>query len=225
MKNKSRNADLQPERHCRRFESAAADLHDGLLASDEEAQLRAHAGLCGICGTLLEEAERGRGWARLLHDAPPEPPALLLDRILASTSMQPELPSRLTANGGALALPHPAYIRGQREARALMTATMALLSIALTWSVSGLRLHDFQPVHVEASATRQFFEAKKQAVSFYDNLRIVQEIRQEIEQDIEAQAGLLRKAAVPPMEPSARRENAPVPGSAGRATTPERLAL
>ena len=162
---------------CGRWEAAITELHDGRLAPEEEMRLREHAADCNTCGALLGEGERGRAWARLLPLA--------------------------TGIGGELTLPHPAAMRGQREARVLMTVAMAFFSVALTWSVTGLRLQDLEPNHVQAAMSRQFFGAKKEVVSFYDNLRVIREIEVTVES--------LRKPATPGPDrpqPSARRGNA-----------------
>ncbi len=174
---------MHTDRSCARWEAAIADLLDGegMLAPEEKTRLREHAAGCESCGALLDEAERGRDWARLLHDAPPIPPAALLGRILAQAPGGREFAADPLSLGGALVLPHPAAVRGQHQARALMTVAMAFFSLALTWSVSGARLYELQPSHVKAAAARQFFGAKKEVVGLYDNLRVLREIELAVE--------------------------------------------
>ncbi len=166
---------LHDELSCGQWEAAIADLHDGTLAPEEERRLRAHALACPGCGALLEGAERGKAWARLLHDAPPEPPVELLGRILERTGFEPAL------SMDGIRLPHPASVAPHRYAGALLTTGMAFFSLALTFSVSGLHPRDLEPGSVAATASRQFFGAKKQIVSFYDNLRIVRELQVTVE--------------------------------------------
>ena len=161
---------MYDEMHCGQWEAAIADLHDGTLPPEDERQLRAHALACPGCAALLAGAERGKAWARLLHDAPPEPPVELLSRILERTGFEPAL------SMDGIALPHLAYMAPHRHAGALLTAGMAFFSLLLTFSVSGLHPRDLEPATVAATASRQFFGAKKQIVSFYDNLRVVREL-------------------------------------------------
>ena len=197
------NSPLSEKNRCEQWEAAVADLHDGTLRPEGERALREHAASCENCGPLLHASERGRLWARLLHDAPPEPPLDLFGKILArtdalplppgfgagdSTGYEPGLPA-----GEVIALPHPASLPGGHlAARWLMTGTMALFSLALTASVSGVHpgqlraaahntLHGGGPASLQGTASRQFFDTKKQVVSFYDNLRLVREVESRVD--------------------------------------------
>ena len=161
--------------NCGHWEAEIVDLHDGTLPPEDERQLRAHALACPGCAALLESAERGKRWAQLLHDVPPQPPVELLGKILERTGFEPTLSME------GLCLPHPAHVAPQGYAGALLTAGMAFFSLALTFSVSGLHPRDLQPATVAATASRQFFGAKKQIVSFYDNLRVVRELELTVE--------------------------------------------
>lgn len=122
-------------------------------------------------------------------------------------------------------------LRGQRQARLLMTAAMAVFSVALTLSMSGIRLSNLHaavaaPGQLQASASRQFFDTKKQVVSFYDNLRVVREMEANVHDalhDITAQNAARRSAAqggVTPRsgadraQPSAQRNAVPQTGTA-----------
>ncbi len=168
---------------CVKWEAALAEQLDGALSPEKEQAFRKHAGTCESCATLLRESVRGRDWVRLLHDTPPVVPADLLGKILAKTA---ELPQ--PAEGAftdALPVPSPAFQR-ERAAGFVMTAAMAFFSIALTLSVSGIRLGDIPAaVHgslsIQATASRQFFNTKKQVVSFYDNLLVVREVEATVE--------------------------------------------
>jgi hypothetical protein len=194
---------------CLRWEAAVVDLLDGGLSAEEEAALRSHAAECPHCEILLEQAGSGQAWIRMLHEAPVEVPGALIGRILAQTSegfaattgaglgaaglyAQPvgglvpgaSLPGSMLPGPGGRAFVLPAamwMMRGQREARLLMTAAMAFFSIALTLSMTGVRPGNLHaaveaPAQLQASASRQFFDTKKQVVSFYDNLRLVREM-------------------------------------------------
>ena len=183
-----------PSDDCQIWEAALTDLLDGTLAPEEEAAFRAHAADCSACQVLLEECGHGQAWARLLHDTPPAVPDTLLGKILIHTLGS--APAAANATGSALGeggmlLPSgdmlvlpvaPVWsLRSQKQARVIMTVAMAFFSIALTLSISGVRLSDVHtalaaPSSFEASASRQFFDTRRQVVSFYDNLRLVREV-------------------------------------------------
>ena len=175
---------------CARWEAAVADLLEGTISLEEEQALRGHAAGCAHCESLLRDAGQGREWVRMLHDAPLPVPEELLGRILAKTAVigAPQMDGAFSDTGAhALLLPHPAFLtHGHREARVLMTAATAFFSIALTLSLAGVRMADVNaaihsPSSLGVSASRQFFDAKKQAVSFYDNLRVVREVEATVE--------------------------------------------
>ncbi len=64
------------------------DALDGALSSTDKAAFDLHMVGCPACATLLAEAQRGAAWLEMLKSPIPEPPATLLDRILAQTSGQ-----------------------------------------------------------------------------------------------------------------------------------------
>ncbi len=214
---------LRGTEDCVIWEAALVDLLDGTLAPDDEAALRAHASRCATCQALLEESSHGRAWARLLHDTPPVVPEALLGRILTKTTGDASgaarpggpgasvMPGVLLPSGDMLVLPAaPVWaLHGQKQARIVMTAAMAFFSIALTLSISGVRLGDIHnalhaPATFEATATRQFFDTKKQVVSFYDNLRLVREVEATVD-DLRHSGGRDAHARQQAPQPSANR--------------------
>jgi hypothetical protein len=178
---------LREGENCAQWEAALVDLLDGELAPEAEAAFRTHAETCESCRALLRESGAGREWVRLLGKAPPAVPDDLLGKILARTATLPiasefAMPS---AHGGSLPAPALAFAR-ERTAGYLMTAAMAVFSVALTCSVSGFRLTDIPAAmrgsgSIPATASRQFFDTKKQVVSFYDNLLLVREVEATVE--------------------------------------------
>ena len=199
---------------CLMCEASLVDLMDGVLDPDVEARVRAHAAGCLGCGALLRDAERGLASIRLLHDTPLTVPEDLLGKILARTARGvptlAEVATEPYAVGNVLTFGYRGA-PGQREARILMTAAMAFFSIALTLSLAGVRLSDLDqavrsPASIGVSASRQFFDTKKQVVSFYDNLRVVREVEATVE-DLRhsSEADKAKKAPPPRFHPSAQR--------------------
>ena len=82
-----------------------------------------------------------------------------------------------------------------RDARMLMTAAMAFFSLALSLSLLGVRLDtlhmaDLKPSALQTTIARQFYGAKKQIVSSYENIRLVYEVEskmRELRRDAETE--------------------------------------
>jgi hypothetical protein len=154
--------------HCAQCEAMLADAIDGTLSAEDQQLFDAHMAECGPCSQLLADARRGAAWLEMLRTPAPEPPAALLERILAQTSggatqmiqvgMQPG--AALAQPDGSVPAMAPGYARpgaaygnvipfrqrfrassfGQivLQPRLAMTAAMAFFSIALTMNLTGV---------------------------------------------------------------------------------------
>ncbi|HEV2618318.1 MAG TPA: anti-sigma factor [Acidobacteriaceae bacterium] len=71
--------------HCAECEARLADALDGTLSAEEQARFDAHSAGCEPCGQMVADARRGAAWLELLRNPAPQPPADLLERILAET--------------------------------------------------------------------------------------------------------------------------------------------
>ncbi|MGB7264872.1 MAG: zf-HC2 domain-containing protein [Terracidiphilus sp.] len=186
---------------CGEWETLLADALDGLLSPENEAKFTAHKAVCPACTELYEEARKGREWLEFLSPAP-EPPAGLLEKILASTGPGHRAQAGW-AVGGALPVPAgsaaiPAFVppvwqqpgfaarfRANVQPSLLMTAAMAFFSIALTLNLAGvrlssLRLADLRPRAVRSLIERQLTMASVPIVRYYDNLRFVYEVESRV---------------------------------------------
>ena len=74
--------------HCAQCEAMLADALDGTLSAAHRATFDLHMAGCPSCATMLADAQRGAAWMEMLKSPRPEPPATLLERILAQTSGQ-----------------------------------------------------------------------------------------------------------------------------------------
>jgi len=72
---------------CARCEAMLADAVDGTLSADDQEFFDRHMAGCGLCSQQLADARRGAAWLEMLRTPAPEPPAALLERILAQTSL------------------------------------------------------------------------------------------------------------------------------------------
>jgi hypothetical protein len=72
--------------HCAQCEAMLADALDGTLSPADQELFDSHMALCGPCSQLWADAKRGAAWLGMLRESKPEPPAMMLERILAQTS-------------------------------------------------------------------------------------------------------------------------------------------
>lgn len=182
---------------CGRCEAMLADAVDGMLSAEEQQFFEAHIAECTACAQLLAEARRGAAWLEMLRSPAPEPPAMLLEKILAQTSgtmLHPASmahPAPAMAHGYTNVVPFPrraasamranAFGRIAFEPRLAMTAAMAFLSIALTLDLMGvnpLALHarDLTP----SGLHRAFGELDARVAQYYDGLRVVYELESRV---------------------------------------------
>jgi hypothetical protein len=168
---------------CEAWEALLADALDGTLSARDEAAFTAHSQDCAICAEMLAQARQGQEWMRFLHEEP-DAPGDLVSKILGRTSGA-TLPQLAVAGGGVQPIaPHIAQVAMRRafhDSRLLMTVAMAFFSIALTLNMlgvnlKGVRLADLKPSALQTTIARQIYGAKKQMVSYYENLRWVYEL-------------------------------------------------
>ncbi len=210
------NAEQDGALDCEQWEAILADKMDqsatgqaGALSPEAEAAFTAHSLRCPGCGQLMEQARQGELWLQMLKDAKPAPPVDLLGKILAKTrgaGAEADFPLGTAALAGVQGdtavgrwgMPFPTSLsllamRRAHHARLLMTAAMALFSVALTLSVAGVKITsvhaaELRPQAMQANVTRSFYGTKKQIVSFYENLRLVYEVEskmQDLRRDVE----------------------------------------
>ncbi len=75
-------------KHCAQCEAMLADVLDGTLSPADQAAFDLHMTACASCSSMLADARRGAAWLEMLKSPRPEPPAALLERILAQTCNQ-----------------------------------------------------------------------------------------------------------------------------------------
>ncbi len=73
-------------KQCAQFESMLADAVDGTLTAADQAAFDLHLVGCAVCSEMLASAKRGAAWMEMLREHAPQPPAAMLERILAQTS-------------------------------------------------------------------------------------------------------------------------------------------
>jgi len=181
---------------CEEWEALLVDALDGTLKAEDKAVFTTHGTECPMCAEMLAQAKQGLEWMAFLHEEPPVP-ANLVSQILDRTSgaSLPQLAVAGAAQPIALPVAHFTTRRTFRDARMLMTAAMAFFSIALTLNLIGfrldtLRMADLKPSAIQTTIARQFYGAKKQMVSYYENIRLVYEVEskmRELRRDAETE--------------------------------------
>ena len=180
---------------CGAWETLLTDALDGLLTPADEATFSAHKAICPACAALYEEARKGREWLEFLSPEP-EAPEGLLERVLARTGPGHVARGPLPAMAGSGVVPafvvpvwqQPGFFARMRyvlQPRLVMTAAMAFFSIALTLSLTGvrlttLRLADLRPRAVRSYMERQLNMASVPIVRYYDHLRFVYEVESRV---------------------------------------------
>jgi hypothetical protein len=86
--------------HCAQCEAMLADALDGTLPAADQAIFDLHVDGCEACGQIFGDAKRGAAWLEMLRHPAPEPPADLLERILAQTSAVGLAPPALQHHAG-----------------------------------------------------------------------------------------------------------------------------
>jgi hypothetical protein len=182
---------------CGQWETLLVDAMDGLLRPEDEAAFSGHMAICPSCTEMFEQVRRGREWLQFLAPEP-EVPAYLLDRILVETGHGKLDPGKLVAAGGPAAAlgaagnvltmtpawQRPGFAARMRrfaEPRLLMTAAMAFFSIALTLSMTGVRISSFKVTDLRPASVRSLLEkrimtASTPIIRYYDHLRFVYEV-------------------------------------------------
>jgi len=96
---------------CAQCEAMLADALDGALSAADQALFDTHMAHCDPCSQMLADARRGAAWLEILRDPRPEPPAALLERILAQTSGVQAAPAAIDApqHHGSLLTPSPIH--------------------------------------------------------------------------------------------------------------------
>ncbi len=194
---RSDRANIPNSPACGHWETLLVDAMDGLLRPEDEAIFSSHMATCASCTEMFEQVRRGREWLEFLAPEP-EVPAHLLDRILVETGHGKLDPGKLIVAGGpaaglgascdVLAMPpvwqrpgFSARMRRFAEPRLLMTAAMAFFSIALTLSMTGVRissikLEDLRPASVRSLLEKRLMTASTPIIRYYDHLRFVYEV-------------------------------------------------
>jgi hypothetical protein len=83
------------------------DALDGTLSPADQAAFDLHLLSCAPCSSMMADAQRGAAWLEMLKSPRPEPPATLLERILAQTNGQTNTQTSDVASAHTATQPSP----------------------------------------------------------------------------------------------------------------------
>ncbi len=193
--------------NCAFCDTMLPEAVDGTLTPAEQQAFDRHMAGCTRCSQELAEAKRGAAWLSMLKTKAPEPPAGLLERILAETSgiaavhaqaapvWKPQTsfePVAAPAQGGwssrwsatRMKLSEIFSIDNAStmfQPRMAMTAAMAFFSLALTLNMLGVRLSDLRASNFTPSGVRRTFaDTGASASRSVMNMRVVYQMESRV---------------------------------------------
>jgi hypothetical protein len=196
---------------CNEFDLLLSDALDGVLSGSGLDRFQAHAQVCKACGPLLAEAEAGRNWLKGLTEV--EPPASLVNNILASTTGVDTQRLRVTARSPQPRISWWEHVQATlfgtvfepiwatvRQPRFAMSFGMAFFALSVGLTVAGVKPADLRQISLRPAAIRHMYYATQaKVVHYYENVRIVYEVESRVREI---------KRTVAPAEPG-RKESRP----------------
>jgi anti-sigma factor RsiW len=165
---------------CAELEALLCDYVDGTLPAERAALVREHLAACRACAELAADAAAVVAFARRAE--PVQPPDALITRLLFHVSTAPPVVKRrgLRALLGRWAEPvlQPRFAMGM----AMTILSISLLARSLGMPGRTLRPADLRPSAVIAAVDDRLHRAWDSAVKYYENLRVVYEIRNRLNQ-------------------------------------------
>ncbi len=170
---------------CSEFDLLVSDALDGVLSGDRLDRFQAHAHICKACGPLFAEAEAGRNWLKGLTEV--EPPASLVNNILASTSGVDTLRLRTTVRAPQPRVSWLERLQASflesiwetvRQPRFAMSFGMAFFALSVGLTVAGVRPADLTQISLRPASIRHtYYNTQARVVRYYDNMRFVYEVQ------------------------------------------------
>ena len=174
---------------CSEFDALLTEALDGTLAGAKLERFRGHAAVCPVCGPLFAEVDAGRRLLMSLQEV--EPPARLMNNILAATSgldtarlhagaAQPGIPWIDSLRAWAAPVFNP-FFGVVRQPRFAMSFGMAFFSVTMALNVAGIKLADLRHIDLRPSAiSRGYHMTQGRVVKYYENIRFVYQIESKV---------------------------------------------
>ena len=191
---------------CNEFDLVLSDALDGILTGTALDRFQAHARSCKACGPLFAEAEAGRNWLKDLTEV--EPPASLVNNILASTTGVDTQRLRVTATARQPKVSWLEHVQAAfleplwatvRQPRFAMSFGMAFFALSVGLTVAGVKPADLKEVSLRPAAIRHtYYATQARVIRYVDNVRAVYEVQAAIR-------GVKRNLT--PAEPGEKQKN------------------
>jgi hypothetical protein len=206
--------------NCAELEILLCDYLDGTLAAEARAEVERHLAACGLCAELARDASAAVAFVG--RAAGVEPPPELMTRILFSLPSAHQARAR-QPQGFAKWL--RGFLQPVLQPRFAMGFAMTILSFSLLGRFAGitprqLTLDDLRPARVWQALDNKIYRTWQRTVKFYENLRVVYEIQNQLkewkqrEQEARGRAAEEQHAAPPAQAGSQEAAGgAPPPGS------------
>jgi len=196
---------------CNEFELVLTDAIDGVLTGTGLDRFQAHARVCRTCGPLFAEAEAGRNWLKGLTEV--EPPASLVNNILASTTGVDTQRLRVTARSAQLQISSWERVQATlsewliqpiwgmvRQPRFAMSFGMAFFALSVGLTVAGVKPQDLSQISLRPKAIQStYFHAQARVVHYYENIHFVYEMESRVRE--------IRRSVAPAEPAPAKKDN------------------
>lgn len=208
--------------NCADLEILLCDYLDGTLSPDGRAEVERHMAGCPNCAALARDVTAAVSFMERAAEV--EPPPELLTRILFE--LPPAHHARARQPSGLRRF-FQGRLQPMLQPRFAMGFAMTILSFSLLGRFAGISprqitLDDLRPAKVWQTVDDKFYRGWQRTVKFYENLRFVYEIQNQLhewrqkEQEIKGRAGATETPAAGAARQNADRPAAG-PGASGQA--------
>jgi len=184
--------------NCVEFEVQLSDYLDGVLGEGDRRVLESHAGECSVCGELMQDARVA---------------VRFMERV-SEVELPPELVTRIVYHAPNGRLRHPLerrslfgsafskWLQPVLQPRFAMGMAMTILSFAMLGRCTGVTVNkisptDLSPVKVWGDLEDKVLRTRDRATKYYENLRLVYEVKSRLK-DLEEQQDAARENVAAP---------------------------
>jgi len=196
--------------NCVEFEVQLSDYLDGVLGEVDRRVLESHAAECSLCGELMQDARLAVSFMERVSEV--ETPAELVTRIVyhaPNGRLRHPLERR-----GWLGSAFAKWLQPLLQPRFAMGMAMTILSFAMLGRCTGVTVNrispnDLNPVKVWGDLEDKALRTRDRAAKYYENLRLVYEVKSRLKDLQEQQDAAARDSAAQPAPGSAASGNSP----------------